>query len=137
MKITELTSRPEIVVLDTEFGDREEYMNAIKQFIRQNDSKHHCIVFLDPDIGLEPHGRPKHDHVLKKELKEIWKEMPPKWVLVIYQHKTTLSGQEWVEPKCKQFSEAINIPRTDIKIAHGFDIANNVVFFYAVKPMSD
>lgn len=131
--ITKLTSHPEIIILNDEFGDREIYLDAIKKFINENAKKQRCIVFLDPDIGLEPYGRPSHNHVLEKELRVIWKELPPQWILVLYQHKTTMSGEEWVRPKHKQFSEALDIPFNDVKVAHGFAIANDVVFFIAVK----
>ncbi|MDD2901798.1 MAG: hypothetical protein PHU44_05135 [Syntrophales bacterium] len=132
-KITELTTHPEVVVFSDEFNERGEYLAGIKKFIDQNSKKQRCIVFLDPDTGLEPNGRPNHNHVLKKELDKIWDELPSKWILAFYQHKTNRRGEEWVGPKRKQFSEAIGISLDDVKVAHGFDVANDVVFFFAVK----
>jgi hypothetical protein len=131
--ITKLTSQPEVVVFNDEFGDREIYLDVIKKFINENAKKQRCIVFLDPDTGLEPYGKPSHNHVLGKELRQIWKEIPPQWILVLYQHKTNMSGDEWVHPKHEQFSEALGIPFNDVKVAHGFALANDVVFFIAVK----
>jgi hypothetical protein len=131
--ITKLTSQSEIVVFEDEFGDRELYVDNVKKFIRENAVGKRCIVFLDPDTGLEPFGKPSHNHVLGKELKAIWQEIPPRWILAFYQHKTNRSGEEWVEPNRKQFSECIDIPLDNTKVAHGFGIANDVVFFFAVK----
>ena len=131
--ITKLVSQPEIVVFDDKFEDRDNYLLGIKKFIKQNDKKNRSIVFLDPDTGLEPLGKPNHKHVLKKELKEIWEVIPPQWILVFYQHKTNRKGEEWVGPKRKQFSETISISLNDVKVAHGFNAANDVVFFFAIK----
>ncbi len=131
--IAKLTSQPEVIVFNDEFGDRELYVDGVKKFIRENSMGKRCIVFLDPDTGLEPFGRPSHNHVLEKELRAIWNEMPPHWILAFYQHKTTMSKKEWVSPKHKQFSEALGIPIKDVKVAHGFAIANDVVFFSALK----
>jgi hypothetical protein len=69
-------------------------------------------------------------------LKEIWDEMPAHWILVFYQHKINRSREEWIEPKRKQFLEIICTPINEVKIASGFDIANDVVFFFAVKKES-
>lgn len=132
-KITKLTTYPELAVFADEFGDRDKYLAAIKRFINENSKKQRCIVFLDPDTGLEPYGGPNHNHVLQEELTEIWDELPSKWILAFYQHKTNRTGEEWVEPKRIQFSEAINIPRKAVKVASGIHIANDVVFFFAVK----
>ena len=132
-KITELTSQPEIIVFDDEFRDRVNYLDSLNKFINLNSKKQQSILFLDPDTGLEPFGGASHKHVLEKELKEIWEEMPPHWILVFYQHKINRSGEEWIEPKRKQFAESINVPLQNAKIACGFEIANDVVFFFAVK----
>lgn len=134
-KITKLTTQPGIVVFADEFEDRDKYLTGINKFIKENSKKQRCIVFLDPDTGLEPRTRRNHKHVLGNELKKIWDELPPKWIIAFYQHKTTKKREEWIEPKRKQFSEAINIPLNAVKVAYGFRIANDVVFFFAVKPV--
>lgn len=132
-KITELTTYPEVIVFADEFGDRDKYLAAINKFINENSKKQRCIVFLDPDTGLEPHTRRNHKHVLRKELKEIWDEISSQWIIAFYQHKTTKKREEWIEPKRKQFSEAITIPLKAVKVASGIHIANDVVFFFAEK----
>lgn len=131
--ITKLTSQPEIIVFDEEFKDRSTYLNAIKTLIRQNTNKQRCIVFIDPDTGLEPNGKSNHNHVLETELETIWNVMPFQWILAFYQHKTNRKNEEWVEPKRKQFSKAIGVSVNNVEVAYAFDIANDVVFFFAVK----
>src|SRR5208283_2688702 len=71
-KIIKLIKYPEVVFIDDEFGERADYLESIKRIINNNSDKKSCIIFLDPDTGLEPYGRPNHNHVLEKELKEIW-----------------------------------------------------------------
>jgi hypothetical protein len=132
-KIAELTSQHKIIILDKEFVDRNIYLNEINNYIDTNQNSKRGIVFLDQDTGLEPVGKASHKHVLEHELKSIWGKMPSGWILVLYQHKTNKNSQEWIKPKRKQFAESINIPVNDIKIASGFAIANDVVFFFAVK----
>jgi hypothetical protein len=57
MKITELTSQPEIIVFDDKYRDRVNYLDAINIFITFNSKKQQSIVFLDPDTDLQPFGR--------------------------------------------------------------------------------
>ncbi len=133
-KISGLTTHPEITVFDAAFKQRarDSYFEAAKNFMA-SFNKERCVVFLDPDTGLEPNGGANKKHVLDSELKAIWDALPKGWMLVFYQHKTNMNGQKWIEPKRKQFALAIGIPVSSVKIASGKKVANDVVFFFSTK----
>ena len=130
-KISGLAAHPKITVFDAVFEnrDRNSYFEAAKNFI-VSFSKERCIIFLDPDTGLEPSGRADKTHILESELKEIWGSLPKGWMLVFYQHQTNKNGQEWIKPKQKQFANAIGVPVSSVKKASGKKVANDVVFFF-------
>lgn len=120
-----------VKVFDVVFQERNSYLRLAKNFIASYENEK-CIVFLDPDTGLAP-SRPTLKHVLEPEVKEFWTTLKPGDVLALYQHKTNRNGEEWVEPKRKQLQEAIGTEKGTVKIATGFDIASDVVFFYAER----
>jgi hypothetical protein len=132
-RIKALASRPRIEVFDTLFGNRNLYLEAVKGFITSFTSER-CVVFLDPDTGLEPHGNPSLAHVLNREVRLIWDVLPPNWVIVFYQHRTNRNKQLWIDAKHKQFAQAIGRPQMEVKLAYGKKIAEDVVFFFASKP---
>ncbi len=130
--VVSLSSSPEIQVIDTEFTDRHRYTRSIVE--HAVDGLHPCIVFLDPDTGLEPpKSKPKLEHVLESELSYIWKEMAHGDVLTFYQHKTTRGNEPWIEAKKAQFERALGLHSGVAKIAQGQEIASDVVFFYCYK----
>ena len=133
-KISGLTTHPEITVFDASFGkpDMDSYFAAAKKLI-DSFNQERCIVFLDPDTGLEPKGKADEKHVLERDLKVIWDALPKGWMLVFYQHQTNKKGQEWIEPKREQFAKAIGIPVRTVKKAYGPKVANDVVFFFSTK----
>jgi hypothetical protein len=90
---------------------------------------HRCIVFLDPDTGLEPRN-PKFEHVLEKEAKAVFDALKSDDVFVFYQHQTNRNGSPWIEEKRKQLAGALEIPQKEVKIASGQKIAHDVVFYY-------
>ena len=103
---------------------RKEYHNkAMKQYPKQR-----CIVFLDPDIGLERKVNANLGHVLKEEAKIIWDKTKLGDVFVLYQHHTHRS--RWIERKRLQLERVLGAPRGSVKIAKGIKIARDVVFFY-------
>jgi hypothetical protein len=118
-------------VFDKEFEDRKVYQKAVNEYI-SSYRKEKCIIFLDPDTGLQPR-KPGLKHVLNTEVKEIWASIKKGDVLVFYQHQTNRNGTPWVEEKRKQLSEAIQIFVRQVKVAHSQSIARDVVFFYIVK----
>ena len=100
--------------------------------------KEKLIVFLDPDTGLQPEQtksktRPKLEHVLEEEVKKIWDALKPEDVFVLYQHQTNRNGKSWIEPKKIQLANAIGLSGNAVKLAHGPEVAKDVVFFYAQK----
>lgn len=126
--IQQINSKIKVAVLDREFEDRIAYEKAAIDFI--NDySRSRCLVFLDPDTGLEP-ANPDLKHVLASEAQCLFQAIKPDDVFVFYQHKTNRNGQPWIEPKKKQLASAIGVPCTEIKVAYGPDIANDVAFYY-------
>lgn len=74
-------------------------------------------------------------HVLREEVKELWVVLKPGDTLVLYQHKTNKNNKEWVGPKKEQFESAIEADEGTVKIAHGFEIVSDVVFFYKNKEL--
>jgi hypothetical protein len=91
-----------------------------------------CIVFLDPDTGLESQNS-SLDHVLNDETSAIWNNMKNGDVFVFYQHRTNRAGQPWIEPKRNQLAEALHLRPDAVKMAQAPDIANDVVFFFSQK----
>jgi hypothetical protein len=127
-----LCQQPFISVFDTPFGDRTSYTRAVKDFIR-SFSGERCLIFLDPDTGLEPIGAYRPAHVLSDEAGNIWKILPSGSVYVFYQHKTNRAGKPWVDEKRVQFAKAIDVDVSKVGVASGQKIANDVVFFHAAK----
>jgi hypothetical protein len=114
------------------FEKRADYLESFKRFL--SAFRHEkCVVFLDPDIGLEPQ-KPSLGHVLKSEAKAIWKAIRSGDLYVFYQHQTNRAGQPWIESKRSQLEGALELPNNSIEIAHGPQIAHDVVFFYKQKP---
>lgn len=114
------------------FEHRGSYLEAVKDFLSRF-LQERCVVFLDPDTGLEPQHS-SLDHVLESEAKAIWEAMKSGDVYVFYQHQTNRAGRPWIKPKRRQLEEALRLPKQSINIAHGPQIAHDVVFFYKQKP---
>lgn len=132
--VASLPTPPEVAIFDVPFEEmeRDVYHEAVKSFIHaHNDGR--SIVFLDPDTGLEPDGKADKKHVLNAEIRSIWDVLPNSWLLVIYQHQTNRAGKPWVEPKRKQFANALEVKLEEVKVAHGGNIATDVVFFFTAK----
>jgi hypothetical protein len=130
-RIQELSLPVKVSVFDTVLGNRKEYLDQARKFI-VSFSHERCIVFLDPDTGLEP-PRPNLNHVLDSEIRELWDALKPGDVLALYQHQTNKNGRPWVEPKSVQFERAIAVAAGSSKIACGFSLARDVVLFYVPK----
>ncbi len=130
-RIKELDGIVKVDVLGVVLDDRENYLIETIRFISGFPSET-CIVFLDPDTGLEPNNA-NLNHVLEREAREIWTKLKPGDVFVFYQHQTNRNGQPWIEEKKVQLANAIHISNDSIKVAHGFEIATDVVFFYVKK----
>jgi hypothetical protein len=120
-----------IDVLTDALSSRDEYQRVVVERIRTRPATP-GIVFLDPDTGLESRD-PSLDHVLDRELRELWAELNPGDVLVFYQHQTNRNGQPWIAAKKEQFERAIGLPKGTAKLARSEPIARDVVFFYSQK----
>jgi hypothetical protein len=126
-----LSRHPSISILTDVFEDRHSYFKAATNFVTKFKTER-CVVFLDPDVGLEPEGGPDLRHVSNAETREIWEVLPSKWLYALYQHRTNYSGRPWIEGKKRQFEAAVGISQVGIGKAE--EIANDVVLFYALKP---
>jgi hypothetical protein len=113
------------------FEHRGNYLQAVKDFLSRF-LQERCVVFLDPDTGLEPQ-RPNLNHVLESEAKAIWDATKSGDVYVFYQHQNNRAGLPWIEQKRGQLEGALGLPEHSIKIAKGPEIAHDVVFFYMQK----
>jgi len=112
------------------------YMQNVKATLEKLPIDSPCIIFLDPDTGLQPpKSKPNLKHVLESELKQIWKEaVRVNDVLVFYQHKAGhKKGESWIKPKKEQFESALHLCNGAAKLARG-EAATDVVFFFAKKP---
>jgi len=128
--ITGISSHPRVTVFDVEFKDRDEYLQSALTFLGAFASER-CIVFLDPDTGLEPQ-KPSFEHVRDEEAKDIWDAMKSGDIFVFYQHQTNRRGQDWVKPKKSQLAAALG-GVGEIKKAEAPEIAKDVVFYYIQK----
>jgi hypothetical protein len=126
-----LGSKVRITVFDSVFHDRVAYQQAVLALL-PTFRQERCIVFLDPDTGLEPRT-PSLDHVLSSEARAIWDAMKAGDVFAFYQHQTNRAGQPWIEPKRSQLADALVVSTEAIKIASGPAIAQDVVFFYTQR----
>jgi hypothetical protein len=126
-----------IHVFNSTLSSREAYMRELQATLADIALDSPCIVFLDPDTGLEPQKtKPGLEHVLASELKTVWNAARGNDVLVFYQHKTDRKKSEsWISPKRRQFESALGLSKDDAKLAQG-DAATDVVFFFAQKPLS-
>ncbi len=124
----------EIKVFNSPLSDRETYLRKVLVELPALSVHSPCIIFLDPDTGLEP-KKPLLEHVLESEIAEIWNAMRANDVLVFYQHATTRNakkGRQWVEPKRRQVESALGVGDGAAKTAHG-EAATDVAFFLCTK----
>jgi len=127
-----IKSNIKIFVFDNLIKDRATYLNGAMSFIKSHRNGPR-IVFLDPDIGLEP-TRPSLGHVLESEALAFWDALEIGDIFVLYQHQTPRKkSQTWIETKRVQSAEAIKIRENQLKVAHGKAIASDVVFYYSQK----
>ena len=130
--VTRLSSHPRISVFDCAFRNRDSYLRAALNYVA-SFSQERCVVFLDPDTGLEPNGGGDTKHVLENEVLAFWDALPHGTIFVFYQHETNKAGKPWIEDKRTQLANAIGVPIETIGVASGPKIAKDVVFFYASK----
>lgn len=130
--VTGLSQHPRISVFDIFLRERDSYLQAALRYVA-SFSDERCVVFLDPDTGLEPNGGGGSKHVLNHEARAFWDALPQGSMFVFYQHETNKAGKPWIEEKCAQLSDAIGVPPNEIGVASGQNISGDVVFFHASK----
>jgi|SRR5271157_8754 len=126
-----IASKVRVTVFDPIFQDRISHQQAVISLLPAFAAER-CIVFLDPDTGLEPQN-PTFDHVLGSEAGAIWAAMKKGDIFSFYQHQTNRARQPWIEPKRDQLAAALGITPTEIKTASGPAIAQDVVLFFTQK----
>jgi hypothetical protein len=122
-----------ISIFDRMFDERMTYRKAATQYVASFRSDL-CLIFLDPDIGLEPLRRPDLRHVLNDEAHEIWSQLKTNEVFAFYQHKTNMAGRPWIEDKRLQLEKAIGCGKGKVLVGQSGSIANDVVIYFAIKP---
>ena len=130
-RVGDLSSKVRVTVFDPIFEHRTTYIQAVLALLPAF-AQERCIVFLDPDTGLEPQN-PGLEHVLDAEAKAIWDGMKKGDVFVFYQHQTNRAGQPWIEPKRNQLTSALGVHHDAIRVAQAPEIANDVVFFFTQR----
>jgi hypothetical protein len=119
-----------ITVFDPPFQNRQRHLASVLSLITAFDDER-CIIFLDPDTGLQPlRSNVSMNHVKETEAAAIWSKIKQHDVFVFYQHKTNRNQAEWIEPKRRQLAAALKVRRNFIRIASGKQIADDVVFFF-------
>ena len=121
-----------VTVFDRVLLDRAEYLNEVVRFVSSFD-RERCLVFVDPDTGLQPESRPGPQHVLESEARTIWDCLKPGDVFVFYQHQTNRRGRQWIDDKKCQLERALGVRYGSLKIAQGQKIARDVVFYFRQK----
>lgn len=113
------------------------YIQNVKAEREKLPTDSRCIIFLDPDTGLQPpNDKRKLEHVLESELQQIWETVVHvNDVLAFYQHKAPRNkkGKSWIKPKKDQFESALHLCNGGAGQAGG-EAATDVVFFFAQKP---
>ena len=132
------SSGVQIEVFNLQLLDCNDYKRDVLTLVKRISFGPPCIIFLDPDTGLEPQdSRPNLKHVRESDLEKIWKEMRGNDVLVFYQHAPRVAKDTtWIEAKHWQFESALGLSNGDAKVARG-EVAPDVVFFFARKPLPD
>ena len=121
----------QISVLDALFQNRRDYAKRVLEFIGSYPDER-CIVFLDPDTGLEPQ-KPSLNHVLNGEAQQVWGAIKSGDSLAFYQHQTNRNGQPWIEPKRLQLARALGVREKDLCIGQASGKPKDVVLFFVTK----
>lgn len=131
--ITSLHTKVLISVFDHVFDDRITYHEAVSQYLA-NFAFELRLVFLDPDIGLEPARKADLRHVLDAEARAIWAQLRTNEVFAFYQHQTNKRGKPWIEEKRKQLEGAIEVGKGAVLVGQSPAIAKDGVIYFVIKP---
>lgn len=135
--ITSISADFSVEVFDQLFVDRDTYLESAIDFISEFD-KDRCVVFLDPDTGLQPQTRLSGEHVSSGEVSRIWCSLKAHDMLVLYQHKTNRNGSLWIKEKQVQLAQAIGAEVHQVSVASSYfevdrDKEVDVVFYFVQK----
>ena len=132
-KITALHTDIRISVFDRVFDDRRTYYDAVSRYLAKFGAELR-LVFLDPDTGLEPAGKPVLKHVLDAEAYAVWSQLKTNEVFAFYQHQTNRAGKPWIKEKRTQLENAIKVGKGAVLVGQSPPIAKDVVIYFAIKP---
>lgn len=130
--ITALHSHIPISVFDRVFHERKTYHDAVSRYLVELGDELR-LVFLDPDTGLEPAGKPDLKHVLDAEANEVWSQLKTNEIFAFYQHQTNRAGKPWIEEKRTQLENAIKAGKGAVLVGKSPQIAKDVVIYFAIK----
>lgn len=129
--VQSLSSEVRVTVFDPILQDRESHQQTILTLLPAFQGER-CIVFLDPDTGLQPEN-PSLNHVLDSEAQAVWDAMKTEDLFALYQHQTNRSGQPWIEEKREQLARDLAVSVDAVGEAKSPEIAHDVVLFYCQK----
>jgi hypothetical protein len=140
-KIGGLSTKVRVTVFDPPFNEKQRprHCSMACAFVSAF-SEERCVVFLDPDVGLEPQNEATLKHVLEKEAREIWEAMKAGDVFALFQHQTNMGGKPWLEPKQRQLARVLGVLPHAVRIAHALETRKGrkmepkVVILYAERP---
>ena len=130
--ISNISAKVTVDVFKPILKKRDGHLEAVLAYLPTLAEK--CIVFLDPDTGLEPPRTVRLTHVLEKEARDIWDHMKNEDVFVFYQHKIMFAQYPWIDLKKQQLADTLGVQSDAIKMANAPEIANDVVIFFIQKP---
>ena len=117
----------EIEVFTDLFTHRSEYFRQVCARVRRRTKP--VVVFLDPDIGLEPEqGGP--EHVTSGEISVVFEALRPGDLLVCYQHARRQKG--WRGRARRAFANAPGLPSVDVE-ALSSELVRDILLFSVKK----
>lgn len=101
---------------------RDEYFRRIPE-----DRLHKALVFVDPDIGLEPEkSKPTEKHLKYLEVEDLYRRMDEDSILMIYQHFPRQPHGKYLCTRSNELKEKMgNLP---MYISDG-----EIIFFFLTK----
>ena len=109
------------------FTHRSEYFRQVCARVRARTKP--VVVFLDPDIGLEPEqGGP--EHVTSGEISVVFEALRPGDLLVCYQHARRQKG--WRGRARRAFANAPGLPSFDVE-ALSSELVRDILLFSVKK----
>jgi hypothetical protein len=112
--------------------DAKEYFHDLQLLIAETKSEGNVLVFLDPDTGIEPRGKPGNEHLRIEDIRSVCELLSSGDKLVIYQHASRASN--WVDKFSSRLEEVA--ARTSSKLRepfHARGVAKDVCFFTLIK----